>query len=144
MIKIAYVKTFLCKHILCVTMKTTAVFTLSFSLCLTPFFQGLMLHGASMCVISAELSQVTCRHIPFRFFQLTQLSLGWGKIVFSPPGKVPIDHLMIPLPLICIRAKGSYYTFMLAWTKIHATYRLRVMGFFKPHWTNMYVPEIFI
>lgn len=109
-----------------VTLKTTAVITFSFYLCLPPAFQVLMLHRDSIFVISAELSQVTYRHTPFGFFQLIQLSLGWGKTVFSPPGKIHIDHLMIPLPVICIRGKCSYYSFMLAWTKISAMYRLRI------------------
>lgn len=127
MTKAACARTIRCDHILHVTMKTTAMFNLSSRLCLPPVFQVFMLHRASMSVISAELSQVTYRHTPFRFFQLTQLSLGWGKIVFSPPGKVPIDHLMILLPLICIRGKCSYQSFMLAWTKIGATHRLRIL-----------------
>lgn len=127
MTKVACARNFLSNHILHVTTKTTTMFTLSSSLCLPPVFQVLMLHRASMSVISAELSQVTYRHTPFTFFQSTRLSLGWGKIVFSPPGKVPIDHLMIPLPLICIRGICSYYSFMLAWTKIGAMYGLRIM-----------------
>lgn len=108
------------------TRKTTAMFTLSSPSRLPPDFLVLMLHRASMSAISAELSQVTYKHIPFRFFQLTQLRLGCGKIAFSPPGKVPVDHLMTPLPLICIRVKCSYYSFMLAWTKVNAMYRLRI------------------
>lgn len=76
MTKVACARTFLHDHILHVSMKTRTEFTLLSSICLTPVFQVLMLHRTSMSVISTELSQVTYRHTPFRFFQLTQLSLG--------------------------------------------------------------------
>lgn len=90
-----------------------------------------------MSAISAELSQVTYRPSPFRFFQLTQLSFNLCMLkqnCIQPPGKVPIDHLMIPLPLICVRGKCSYSSFMLAWTKIGAMYKLRIMRALHTTW----------
>lgn len=144
MTKVACARNFLSDHILHVTTKTTTMFTLSSSLCLPPVFQVLMLHRASMSVISAELSQVTYRHTPLH--SSSWLDWAWAevKLYSALRGKFPLTiwwyHFRWSVLEECVHTTVSCLP--------EQNTVLRTGSgsweFCKPHCTNTYGSEVFL